>query len=74
MDHMMTYCGKLLFLKIYLDKLHNIVNSIVADKTDEYTGKMCKAQQEKQSNVAKKKRTKKQGEKQQVEEELGQKT
>ena len=40
------YGGKRLFPTMYMDKLRSIVNSIVVDRIDEYTGKMLKAPQE----------------------------
>ena len=44
--HRQKYGGKRLFPTMYMDKLRSIVNSIVVDHTDEYTGKMLKAPQE----------------------------
>ena len=44
--HRQKYGGKRLFPTMYMDKLRSIVNSIVVDCTDEYTGKMLKAPQE----------------------------
>ena len=44
--HGQKYRGKRLFPTMYMDKLRPIVNSIVVDSTDEYTGKMLKAPQE----------------------------
>ena len=60
LDHTTTYCAKCLFPKMYMDKLRSIVNSIVVEKTVEYTRKVCKAQQEKVPLAPKKKRKKKQ--------------
>ena len=37
-----------------MDKLRSIVNSIVVDRTDEYTGKMLKAPQETKTKKGKK--------------------
>ena len=44
--HRQKYGGKRLFPTMYMDKLRSIVNLIVVDRTDEYTGKMLKAPQE----------------------------
>ena len=44
-NHNATYHGKRLFPNMYMEKLRKIVNSIVVDKTDDYTGKMLKEQQ-----------------------------
>ena len=41
--HGQKYGGKRLFPTMYMDKLRSIVNLIVVDRTDEYTGKMLKA-------------------------------
>ena len=44
--HGQKYGGKRLSPTMYMDKLRSIVNSIVVNHTDEYTGKMLKAPQE----------------------------
>ena len=44
LDHNATYHGKTLLPNMYMDKLCKIINSIVVDKQDEYTGKMLKEQ------------------------------
>ena len=59
LDHSAIYHGKRLFPNMYMDKLQKIVNSIVVDKTDDYTSKMLKEQQqekEKEKPVHKKKK------------------
>ena len=48
-DHTKTYRGKHLYPQMYMEKMRKIVNSIVVDKTDEYTGKMLKGQEEEKS-------------------------
>ena len=35
---------------MYLDKLRNIINSIVVDRADEYTGKLVKGKEDKSDN------------------------
>ena len=64
-DHTKKYRGKRLYPQMYMEKMRKIVNSIVVDKTDEYTGKMLKGQEEekpipkkgKSAKVTKKKQT-----------------
>ena len=64
-DHTKKYRGKCLYPQMYMEKMRKIVNSIVVDKTDEYTGKMLKGQEEekpipkkgKSAKVTKKKQT-----------------
>ena len=57
-NHNATYHGKRLFPNMYMEKLPKIVNSIVVDKNDDYTGKMLKEQQlEKRKKKKKKKNT-----------------
>ena len=55
------YGGKRLFPTMYMDKLRSIVNSIVVDHTDKYTGKMLKAPQETKPITKTKKGKKTQG-------------
>ena len=61
MDHATQYCGKRLFPNMYMDKLRNIINSIVVDRADEYMGKLMKGQEDKADNKldTKKKKTSK---------------
>ena len=59
--HRQKYGGKRLFPTMYMDKLGSIVNSIVVDRTDEYTGKMLKAPQETKPVTKTKKGKKTQG-------------
>ena len=59
--HGQKYGGKRLFPTMYMDKLRSIVNSIVVDCTDEYTGKMLKAPQETKPITKTKKGKKTQG-------------
>ena len=59
--HGQKYGGKRLFPTMYMDKLRSIVNSIVVDRTDEYTGKMLKAPQETKPVTKTKKGKKTQG-------------
>ena len=61
LDHATQYCGKRLFPNIYMDKLRNIINSIVVDRADEYMGKLVKGQEDKSDNKSdtKKKETSK---------------
>ena len=61
LDHATQYCGKRLFPNMYMDKLRNIINSIVVDRADEYTGKLVKGQEDKSDNKSdtKKKKTSK---------------
>ena len=47
LDHCTQYKGKRLYLQMYMEKLRDIVNSIVVDRADEYTGKMLKKQEDK---------------------------
>ena len=54
-DHNIKYHGKRLYPQMYMEKMRKIVNSIVVDKTDEYTGKMLKGQEDK--SVPKKAKT-----------------
>ena len=42
LDHATQYRGKRLFPNMYMDKLRNIINSIVVDRADEYMGKLVK--------------------------------
>ena len=51
LDHNTRYRGKRLYPQMYMEKMRKIVNSIVVDKTDEYTGKMLKGQEEKQDKA-----------------------
>ena len=46
---------------MYMDKIRNIINSIVVDRADEYMGKLVKGQEEKSDNKSdtKKKKTSK---------------
>ena len=59
--HGQKYRGKRFFPTLYMDKLRSIVNSIVVDRTDEYTGKMLKAPQETKPITKTKKGKKTQG-------------
>ena len=59
--HGQKYGGKRLFPTMYMDKLRSIVNLIVVDRTDEYTGKMLKAPQETKPVTKTKKGKKTQG-------------
>ena len=59
--HEQKYGGKRLFPTMYMDKLRSIVNSIVVDHTDEYTGKVLKAPQETKPITKTKKGKKTQG-------------
>ena len=61
LDHATQYHGKRLFPNMYMDKLRNIINSIVVDRADEYTGKLVKGQEDKSDNKSdtKKKKTSK---------------
>ena len=59
--HGQKYGGKRLFPTMYMDKLRSIVNSIVVNHTDEYTGKMLKAPQETKPITKTKKGKKTQG-------------
>ena len=61
LDHATQYRGKRLFPNMYMDKLRNIINSIVVDRADEYTGKLVKGQEDKSDNKSdtKKKKTSK---------------
>ena len=59
--HGQKYGGKWLFPTMYMDKLRSIVNLIVVDRTDEYTGKMLKAPQETKPVTKTKKGKKTQG-------------
>ena len=59
--HRKKYGGKRLFPSMYMDKLRSIVNSIVVNRTDEYTGKMLKAPQETKPVTKTKKGKKTQG-------------
>ena len=59
--HGQKYSGKRLFPTMYMDKLRSIVNSIVVDRTDKYTGKMLKAPQETKPVTKTKKGKKTQG-------------
>ena len=59
--HRQKYRGKRLFPTMYIDKLRSIVNSIVVDHTDKYTGKMLKAPQETKPVTKTKKGKKTQG-------------
>ena len=61
LDHATQYHGKRLFPNMYMDKLRNIINSIVVDRADEYTGKLVKGQEDKsdKSDTKKKKTSKK---------------
>ena len=59
--HRQKYGGKRLFPTMYIYKLRSIVNSIVVDRTDEYTEKMLKAPQETKPVTKTKKGKKTQG-------------
>ena len=62
LDHATQYRGKRLFPNMYMDKLRNIINSIVVDRVDEYMGKLVKGQEDKsdhKSDTKKKKTSKK---------------
>ena len=60
LDHATQYRGERLFPNMYMDKLRNIINSIVVDRADEYTGKLVKGQESyNKSNTKKKKPSKK---------------
>ena len=59
--HRQKYGGKRLFPTMYMDKLRSIINLIVVDRTDEYTGKMLKAPQETKPITKTKKGKKTQG-------------
>ena len=61
LDHATQYRGKRLFPNMYMDKLRNIINSIVVDRADEYMGKLVKGQEDKSDNKSdtKKKKTSK---------------
>ena len=60
LDHATQYHGKRLFPNMYMDKLRNIINSIVVDRADEYTGKLVKGQEsDNKSDTKKKKPSKK---------------
>ena len=61
LDHATQYRCKRLFPNMYMDKLRNIINSIVVDRADKYTGKLVKGQEDKSDNKAdtKKKKTSK---------------
>ena len=59
--HGQKYRGKSLFPTMYMDKLRSIVNLIVVDCTDKYTGKMLKAPQETKPITKTKKGKKTQG-------------
>ena len=59
--HGQKYGGKRLFPTMYMDKLRSIVNSIVVDRTGEYTGKILKAPQETKPITKTKKGKKTQG-------------
>ena len=62
LDHTTQYHGKRLFTNMYMDKLRNIINSIVVDRADKYTGKLIKGQEDKSDNksgATKKKTSKK---------------
>ena len=61
LDHATQYRGKRLFPNMYMDKLRNIINSIVVDRADKYTGKLVKGQEDKSDNKSdtKKKKTSK---------------
>ena len=74
--HGQKYGGKRLFPTMYMDKLRSIVNSIVVDHTDEYTGKMLKAPQETKPVTKTKKGKKTQGQdsKQQQQQQLDNET
>ena len=50
LDHATQYHGKRLFPNMYMDKLRNIINSILVDRADEYTGKLVKGQEDKSDN------------------------
>ena len=61
LDHTTQYCGKRLFPNMYMDKLRNIINSIVVDRAEEYMSKLVKGQEDKSDNKSdtKKKKTSK---------------
>ena len=42
LDHGLRYTGKRLFQHMYFEKLKAVVNSIVVDETDQYSGKLAK--------------------------------
>ena len=56
--HNIKYRGKRLYPQMYMEKMRKIVNSIVVDKTDEYTGKMLKGQEDRSAPKAKAKTAK----------------
>ena len=68
LDHTTQYHGKRLFPNMYMDQLRNIINSIVVDRADKYTGKLVKGQENKADNKSdtKKKKTSKKHSHQQV--------
>ena len=61
LDHATQYRGKRLFPHMYMDKLRNIINSIVVHRADKYMGKLVKGQEDKSDNKSdtKKKKTSK---------------
>ena len=61
LDHATQYHGQRLFPNMYMDKLRNIINSIVVDRADEYMGRLVKGQEDKSDNKSdtKKKKTSK---------------
>ena len=72
--HRQKYGGKRLFPTMYMDKLRSIVNSIVVNRTDEYTGKMLKAPQETKPVTKTKKGKKTQGQVSKQQQQLDDKT
>ena len=52
LDCGVKYSGKRLFQHMYFEKLKNIVNSIVVDETDQYSGKLQKRQEDKVGSSA----------------------
>ena len=61
LDHATQYRGKRLFPNMYMDKLRNIINSIVVDRADKYMGKLVKGLEDYSDNKSdtKKKKTSK---------------